>query len=153
MLFTRLKKIGVPPRVLDVIQRMHQDVVVSTMVGDIKVTVSHESGVKQGVMLAPKYFRTVVQAIFEVYEDKYTAVRFEHQRNNRQFRDHAERVAGARSENVGKFSFVFFLSLYADDIANSVESRAELEANANDLQAKSSEFGVATHVGRNGGYS
>ncbi len=45
---------------------------------------------------------------------------------------------------------MFFLSLYADDIANGVESRAELEANANELQATLFEAGLATHVGHNG---
>jgi hypothetical protein len=52
---------------LDVIKRMHRDVVVSTMVGDIKVTVPNGGGVKQGDNPASKYFRAVVQAIVEVY--------------------------------------------------------------------------------------
>jgi hypothetical protein len=51
------------------------------------------------------------------------------------------------------FSFVFFLSLLADDIANGVESRAELEAIANELQASLVEAGLAIHVGHNGGVS
>ena len=153
VLFTLLKKIGVPPRMLDVIKRMHQAVVVSTMVGDIKVTVPNEGGVKQGENSAPKYFLTVVQAIIEVYKDKYPAAQFEFRCNTRQGGDRAGRVAGARSENVGEFSFVFFLSLYADDVANGVETRAELEAIANELQATFIEFGLAIHVGHNGGAS
>jgi hypothetical protein len=120
---------------LDVIQRMHRDVVVSTMVGDIKVTVPNGGGVKQGDNPAPKCFRAVVQAIVEVYKEKHLAVQFEFRCNTRQEGDRAGRVAGARCENVYKFSFVFFLSLYADDIANGVESRAELEAFANELLA------------------
>ncbi len=48
---------------------------------------------------------------------------------------------------------VFFLSLYADDIANGVESRAELEAIANELQASLKEVGLEMHVGHNGGAS
>ncbi len=47
VLFTPLKKFGVPLRMLDVIQRMHQDAVVRIMVRDIKTTVSNEGGVKQ----------------------------------------------------------------------------------------------------------
>ncbi len=45
VLFAILKKFGVPPRMLDVIQRMHRDVVVSTMVGDIKFSVPNGGGV------------------------------------------------------------------------------------------------------------
>jgi hypothetical protein len=67
---------------------------------------------------------------------------FEFRCNTRQEEDRTGRVAGARSENVGDFSFVFFLSLYADDIANSVESRTELEAIANELQASSIDAGL-----------
>ncbi len=43
----------------------------------------------------------------------------------------AGRDAGARNENVGEFSFVFFLILNADEIANGAESCVELEAIAN----------------------
>ena len=152
-LFAILKKFGVPPRMLDVIQRMHRDVVVSTMVGDIKVTVPNGGGVKQGDNPAPIHSRAVVQAIVEVYKEKYPAVQFEFRCNTRQEGDRAGRVAGACSENVGEFSFVFFLSLYADDIANSVESRAELEAIANELEASLIDSGLAMHVGHNGGAS
>ena len=45
VLFAILKKFGVPPRMLDVIQRMHRDVVVSMMVGDIMVTLPNGGGV------------------------------------------------------------------------------------------------------------
>jgi hypothetical protein len=140
---------------LNVIQWMHRNVVVSTMVGDIKVTVPNGGGVKQGDNPDPKYFRAVVQAIVEVYKEKYPAVQFEFRCNTQQEGDRAGRVAGARSENVGELSFVFFLSLFADDIANGVESRAELEAIANELQASLpvKEVGLEMHVGHNGGAS
>ncbi len=118
---------------LDIIQRMHRDVVVSTMVGDIKVTVPNGGSVKQGDNLTPKYFHAVVQAIVEVYKKKYPAVQFEFRCNTRQGGDRAGRVAGARSENVSEISFVFFFSLYTYDIANNLESRAQLEAIANEL--------------------
>jgi hypothetical protein len=44
VLFAILKTFGMPPRMLDLIQRMHRDVVVSTMVGYIKVTVPDGGG-------------------------------------------------------------------------------------------------------------
>ncbi len=100
VLFAILKKFGVPPRMLDVIQRMHRDVVVSTMVGDIKVTVPNGGGVKQSDNPAPKYLRAVVQAIVEISKEKYPAVQFEFRCNTRQEGDRAGRVAGARSESV-----------------------------------------------------
>ncbi len=57
-----------------------------------------------------------------------------------------ESVAGACSGNDGEFYFVFFFSVYADNLANSVKSRAELEATANELQAILTEFRLAIHV-------
>ena len=92
-----------------------------------------------------------MQAIVEVYNEKYRAVQFEFCCSARQEGDRAGRVAGARSRNVGKFYFVFFLSLYADVIANGAKSRAELEAIANELQASSKEVGLEVHVGHSGG--
>ena len=80
---------------LDVIQRMHRDVVVSTMVGDIKVKVQNGGGVKQGDNPAPIHSRAVVQAIVEVYKEKYPAVQFEFRCNTRQEGDRAGCVAGA----------------------------------------------------------
>ncbi len=111
MLFAILKKFGVPLRMLDVIQRMHGDVVVSTMVGDIKVTVPNGGVVKQGDILAPKYVSAVVQVIVEVYKGKYPAVQFEFRCNTRQEGDRAGRVPGARSENVDDFFRVLSQSL------------------------------------------
>jgi hypothetical protein len=93
----------------------------------------------------------VVEFGAPVYKEKYPAVQFEFRCNTRQEGDRAGRVAGACSENVGEFSFLIFLSLYADDIANCVESRAELEAIANELEASLIDPGLAMHVGYNGG--
>ncbi len=47
----------------------------STKVGDIKVTAQNGGGVKQEKDSAPKYFRSVVQAIIEVNKDKYLAIK------------------------------------------------------------------------------
>ncbi len=108
MLFAILKNFGVPPRMPDSVQCTHRDDVVSTMVGDIKVTIPNGGGVKQGDRPSPEYFR---EATVEVYKEKYPAVQFEFCCSTRQEGGSSRARRCSSQKECWQIPFVFFLSL------------------------------------------
>ena len=150
VLFTVLEKFGVPPHLLRVIKRMNTDLQVAFELGSEPVAVPCTVGVKQGCPLSPTLFLFVMQACLETLEktmpedsklqfqtDTRTGVR-------------GGKVSGTDWTNQGEFTFSFWASLYADDAATPLASRAALLSATNAIYDHLRKFGLLMHVGSDG---
>jgi exonuclease III len=151
VLFTVLAKFGVPPHLISVIKRMNTDLEVTFELNGENVAVPCSVGVKQGCPLSPTLFLFVMQACLESLEEAMPAdAKLQFQTNTRTEGRNGGHVSGTDWSNKGEFTFSFWASLYADDAATPLASRAALLAATNAIYDHLRLFGLLMHVGSNG---
>jgi len=147
VLFVVLAKFGVPPHLIRVIKRMNTGLIVTFDLNGEPVTV----GVKQGCPLSPTLFLFVMQAFSESLEQAMPAdAKLQFQTNTRTEGKNGGHVSGTNWSNKDEFTFSFWASLYADDEASPLASRAALLAASNAINDRLRLFGLLMHVGPNG---
>ena len=131
VLFVVLAKFGVPPHLIRVIKRMNTDLQVTFDLNGEPVAVPCTVGVKQGCPLRPTLFLFVMQACLESLEKAMPAdAKLQFQTNTRTEGKNGGHVSGTDWSNKGEFTFSFWASLYADDAATPLASRAALLGSA-----------------------
>ena len=107
-------------------------------------------GAKQGSALSPALLLSVMQAFFESLDkDMPKDAKLQFWANTRAGKL-CRKVPGINWTNQGEFTFSFWESLYADDAATPIASRAALLAAANAIYDHLRKFGLLMHVGRAG---
>ena len=151
ILFSVLAKFGVPPHLIRVIKRMNTDLQVTFDLNGEPVAVPCTVGVKQGCPLSPTLFLFVMQACLESLEKAMSEEsKLKFRTNTRMEGKNGGKVSGTDWTNQGEFSFTFWASLYADDAACPLDSRATLLAATNAIYRHLRLFGLLMHVGSAG---
>ena len=151
VLFTVLAKFGVPPHLIRVIKRMNADLEVAFDLGGEPVAVPCSVGVKQGCPLSPTLFLFVMQACLESLERTMPEeAKLQFRTNTRMEGKNGGKISGTDWTNQGEFKFSFWASIYADDAAIPLASRAALLAAANSFYKHLRLFGMLMHVGSEG---
>ena len=151
VLWAVLAKMGVPPHLIYVIKRMNVDLKVTFDLNGEPVEVPCTVGVKQGCPLSPTLFLFVMQACLESLEKAMPAdAKLRYRTNTRTEGKRGGKVSGTDWTNLGEFEFSFWASLYADDAATPMASRAALLAGTNAIYAHLRLFGLLMHVGSPG---
>ncbi len=145
LLWIVLVKLGVPPRLLALIQRLYKDLVVEFEVGSERVRVPNNGGVKQGENLAPKLFLVLIQACMETLPPGTSKCCF--RTNTRRDGGAAGHTSGNNWHNVGEFSFLFSNIFYADDAASADATRTLMIDTANSFYSHLKVWGLEAHVG------
>jgi len=108
-------------------------------------------GRQAGVPSQPDLFFFVMQACLESLEQAMPAdAKLQFQTSTRTQGKNGGHVSGTNWSNKGEFTFSFWASLYADDAANPLASRAALLAASNAIYYHLRLFGLLMHVGSNG---
>ena len=118
--------------------------------GSEPVSVPCTVGVKQGCPLSPTLFLFVMQACLETLEKAMPEDSKLQFQTNTRIGERGGKVSGTDWTNQGEFTFSFWASLYADDAATPVASRAALLAATNATYDHLRKFGLLMHVGRDG---
>ena len=148
ILFSVLAKFGVPPHLIRVIKRMNTDLQVTFDLNGEPVAVPCTVGVKQGCPLSPTLFLFVMQACLESLEKAMPVEsKLKFRTNTRMEGKNGGKVSGTDWTNQGEFTFSFWASLYADDAACPLDSRATLLAATNAIYHHLRLFGLLMHVG------
>ena len=145
-LFTVLQKFGVPPRMLSVLQALHEGVRVELKVADEKRYFDSTTGVLQGSTEAPALFVLYFQACLEVYD-------MDAQECTPEFQTAPDEVLTGRDTRKlhrGQSPFKFGRSLFADDAAVLWQSREDLQSGMIRLHDVLRDFGLTMHLGRDG---
>ena len=150
VLFTVLAKFGVPPHLLRVIKRTNADLQVAFELGSEPVAVPCTVGVKQGCPLSPTLFLFVMQACLETLEKAMPEDSKLQFQTDTRVGERGGKVSGTDWTNQGEFTFSFWASLYADDAAIPLASRAALLAATNATYDHLRKFGLLMHVGSDG---
>ena len=142
LLWSILEKIGVPPKLVRLLQSLHQRFFVKFAVNDIIHQILNIIGVKQGDILGPRLFNLFMFAVMLVW----------HAIDNRQlciFYSKPDFILTGRSYRArGGEEFNLPDSQYADDTAVLFTSRESLEDSIHALLAHFSRFGLEIHVGK-----
>ena len=144
-----LAKMGVPAALVEVIQRLHENIIAKFKLGKEEMEIPNTSGTKQGDPLAAILFLFFIQACMETLNLKALEYRTGAEAKQMEFG-----VAGVRP-NVkrGVVSFNIGYSLYADDAGVLFESREELSEGLRHIHEHFHRFGLTMHVGRDGSKS
>ena len=150
-LFLILHKFGVPPALCEIIRRMYTGFVVKLDVGGTDVEIPSTVGVKQGDNLSPVLFLFTVQAAMETLNDIWPAAKpvfntFPPTKSTGRLRGRLK----AQCSSARGTAFDFWVSLYADDGAFLLRTRAELIHATRLLFSHLKRFGLTMHVGRDG---
>jgi len=151
ILFDVLSKFGVPPHLVRVIKRMNTDLEVTLDLDGEPVAVPCTVGVKQSCPLSPTLLLFVMQACLESLEGAVPDdVKLKFRTNTRMDGRNGGHVSGTDWTNKGEFEFGFWASLYADDAATPLASRAALLAATSSIYHHMRLFGLLMHVGSAG---
>lgn len=148
-LFSVLKKMGIPPKMLKLIIRFHSDLVVKVKIGDEDVCFESTTGVKQGCTMAPLlfsiYFQAANEALLASFPDLTSLI----------FKTAKDFIFTGRKvvPGVTGMAFSFDKSLYADDKTKLCDSRENLHLSLQRIFAVFKKFGLSCHVGRDGSRS
>jgi exonuclease III len=143
-MYAMLGKLGVPQNLVEIIVKFHSNFMVKIKAGEVDTDVISNVGVKQGDSLAPVLFSLYFQACMEVLDEEW---KFE----KANFHYKMDDVLMSRKHNTKQFDvFSFYRSLYADDGAFLLTSRADLDEAVPAIFSVMKAFGLTMHVGRNG---
>ena len=142
VLWKVLAKFGVPPHLLKVIMRMHENLTVTFELAGVTVEVPNKSGVKQGEPQAPKLFNFVMQACLGSLGESWQAGSLKFHTNTKISGARGGKVSGNNWRKTGEFSFEIWCSLNADDAGLPQNKRNELLIAANDVDDHLQLFGL-----------
>ena len=135
-----LEKLGVPPKLRNLIMALHSNVKIEIQLGDDKVTFSNKMGVLQGGSLSPTLFIIFVHAFVSTLDtSKWTVPKYLTKDDD---------VLSGRSmfSKDGK-SFESPYSFYADDSAFVFCTRADFDVGAVVIRSHYACWGLEMHVG------
>ena len=142
LLWSILEKVGVPPKLVRLLQSLHQRFFVKFAVNDIIHQIHNIIGVKQGDILGPRLFNLFMFAVMQTW----------HATDTRQlcmFYSKPDFTLTGRSYRArGGEEFSLPDSQYADDTAVLFTSRESLENTMRALLAHFARFGLEIHVGK-----
>ena len=141
LLWLVLEKLGVPVKLIHLLQALHANVTVKFVINEVTNTIECTIGVKQGDILGPLLFIFYLAAVMMTW-------RSHHPRPLCIFRTRMDDVLTGRRYNTKKGEeFALPDSEYADDTAVLFTSRESLESSIPLLLTHFAKFGLEIHVG------
>jgi hypothetical protein len=152
LLYEILHKYGVPPQLVNVIQRLYDGASVNLKVGEASPrSIPYTVGVKQGDAMAPVLFLFLMQAFAETLEDSWEEADIEVPTYN--YHPNRERPIGRlvnqRTKSKGTLLLLNNL-LYVDDGAFIFTNKTDMIKAAEIIFDHFARFGLIMHIGKNG---